>query len=76
MYRMSPEMGPPETTIWEYPGGDTSWRVEFSEFLDDIRLQREPAAGLPDARAALNIVEEIYRLNGDRNAKTHARATP
>ena len=56
-YRMLPEMGPPETTIWEYPRGDRSWALEFAEFLDDIRLDREPAAGLADARAALVVVE-------------------
>ena len=31
-YRMMPQMGPPETTIWEYPGEDTSWRDEFAGF--------------------------------------------
>ena len=61
VYRMTPEMGPPETTIWEYPGADRSWDVEFAEFLDDIRLKRQPSAGLADARAALRIVETIYR---------------
>ena len=60
-YRMTPEMGPPETTIWEYPGADDSWDVEFAEFLDDIRLGRQPVANLQDAQAALRIVEEIYR---------------
>ena len=59
-YRMLPEMGPPETTIWEYPGADRSWEVEFQEFLDDIRLHRQPAADLQAARAALAIVERIY----------------
>jgi hypothetical protein len=54
-------MGPPETTIWEFRGADTSWEVEFREFLDDIRLEREPAAGLGDARAALDVVGRIYR---------------
>ena len=64
-YRMLPEMGPPDTTAWEYPRGDQSWALEFAEFLDDIRFDREPAAGLGDARAALAIVEEIYRQSGD-----------
>jgi predicted dehydrogenase len=63
-YRMLPEMGPPETTIWEYPRGDESWTLEFSEFMDDIRLARTPAADITDARAALAIVEEIYRQSG------------
>ena len=60
-YKMLPEMGPPETTIWEYPRGDRSWALEFEEFLEDIRLGRQPAAGLADARAALAVVEEIQR---------------
>ena len=41
-YRMLPEMGPPETTSWEFPMADNSWEVEFAEFLDDIRLDRHP----------------------------------
>jgi len=57
---MLSQMGPPETTIWEYPMADTSWDVEFAEFVEDIRLGRQPAAGLADARAALQIVERIY----------------
>ena len=63
-YRMLPEMGPPETTIWEYPLGDQSWALEFAEFLDDIRLDRAPSAGLADARAALAVVEEVHRQSG------------
>ena len=63
-YRMLPEMGPPDTTSWEYPMGDDSWAVEIAEFFDDIRLNREPAAGLDDALAALKIVETIYRESG------------
>ncbi|HEV8437428.1 MAG TPA: Gfo/Idh/MocA family oxidoreductase [Methylomirabilota bacterium] len=59
-YRMRPEMGPPETTIWEYPTADGSWAAEFAEFVDDIRLGRPPGAGLADARAALRIIERIY----------------
>jgi predicted dehydrogenase len=63
-YKMLPQMGPPDTTTWEYPRGDDSWALEFGEFLEDIRLNREPAAGLADARAALEIVEKIYRDSG------------
>jgi predicted dehydrogenase len=63
-YRMLPEMGPPDTTTWEFPRGDQSWALEFAEFLDDIRLDRTPSAGLADARAALAVVEDIYRQSG------------
>ena len=64
LYRMLAEMGPPETTIWEYPRGDQSWAIEFAEFLEDIRQHRQPSAGLADARAALSVVERIYQSSG------------
>jgi predicted dehydrogenase len=68
-YKMLPEMGPPETTSWEYPMADNSWDVEFAEFLEDIRLKRQPAAGIRDAVEALHIIEKIYRMSGyDHNA--------
>ena len=63
-YKMLPEMGPPETTSWEYPMGDDSWAVEMAEFYEDIRLDRTPAAGLKDAYEALKIIEIIYRKSG------------
>jgi predicted dehydrogenase len=63
-YRMLPAMGPPETTIWEYPIADDSWECEMREFLEDIRLGRESSPGLGDAAAALEIVHRIYRESG------------
>ena len=63
-YRMLPAMGPPETTKYEFPASDGSWAMEFAEFLEDIRLRREPAANLAAARAALVVVGEIYKQSG------------
>jgi predicted dehydrogenase len=63
-YTMLPEMGPPDTTIWEYPRADRSWALEFDEFLEDIRLGRPPSASLADARAALAIVEQVHQQSG------------
>jgi predicted dehydrogenase len=59
-YKMLPQMGPPETTIWEYPGGDDSWRRETEAFVEDVRLGREPAPGLREGIATLRIVQRIY----------------
>jgi len=61
LYRMLPEMGPPETIAWEYPQEDQSWKWEFEEFLEDIRLRREPSANLRDAQAVLRVVQSVYR---------------
>jgi predicted dehydrogenase len=60
LYRMLAQMGPPETTAWEYPMPDDSWAVEFQEFVEDVRLGRAPSPGLRDAQAALKIVEHVY----------------
>jgi len=59
-YRMLPQMGPPETTIWEYPGEDISWRDEYTHLLACIRERRNPSGSLEDALAALEIVEQLY----------------
>ena len=63
-YQMKPEMGPPDTKLYEFPGPDESWRVEMTEFEKDVQLKRKPDAGLAEARAALQIVEEIYKKSG------------
>jgi len=63
-YRMLPEMGPPETTIWEYPRGDDSWALELQTFITDIRMARDPEPGLVDGIRTLEIVEQIYRNSG------------
>ena len=63
-YKMLPEMGPPETTIFEYARGDESWALETRAFGDDIRLNREPSPGLAEGIRTLEIVEQIYRQSG------------
>ena len=63
-YKMLPEMGPPETTSWEYPMVDDSWAMEMAEFYEDIRLDRRPAAGLKDAYEVLKVIEKVYRESG------------
>ena len=65
-YKMLPQMGPPETTIFEYPRGDESWKLEMSEFFDDIRLGRTPVPGLKEAKAVMEVVEKIYAKSGKR----------
>ena len=59
-YKMLPEMGPPETRAWEYPGEDRSWTEEFNYFAECIRKTREPEGNLRDAFEALRIVEALY----------------
>ena len=60
-YQMQPELGPPPTTIYEYPMPDDSWDYELDAFLSDIRHRKAPQPGIADAQAALRIVEALYR---------------
>jgi predicted dehydrogenase len=64
LYTMRPEMGPPETTHFEFPGGDDSWALEMHAFADDILLGRQPSPGLDEGIHTLEIVEQIYRQSG------------
>lgn len=59
-YRMLPQMGPPETTIWEYPGDDGSWNSEFRAFEAAVVGERAVGATLGDAVAALDVVAAVY----------------
>jgi predicted dehydrogenase len=60
-HKTSPEMGPPETTIWEYPGPDPSWRSEFEAFADAAEKQQRSTEVLENAQAALRVVQKVYR---------------
>lgn len=60
-YKMLPEMGPPETTTWEYPMADDSWAVEMAEFYEDIHKDRMPSSGLQDAYESLKIIQCLYK---------------
>jgi len=59
-YKVRPEMGPPETVSWEWPFEDRSWELEMQEFLEDIKQNREPEAGLEAARKAWRIINKVY----------------
>lgn len=59
-YRMLPGMGPPETTIWEYPFPDSSWDLEFRDFAEAIAEKRRPNGDIYDAKANLEIIGAVY----------------
>jgi predicted dehydrogenase len=63
-YQMKPEMGIPDTKVYEFPGADESWKIEMTKFEEDIQSKLKPDAGLAEARAALQIVETIYEKSG------------
>jgi predicted dehydrogenase len=59
-YQMRPEMGPPETTVYEYPGPDPSWAAEWANFAKAVDDGTRACGDLDDALATLRIVDRIY----------------
>jgi predicted dehydrogenase len=59
-YKMLPQMGPPETTTYEYPGEDRSWHAEWEHFMSCVDEGRQPSGNLDDALAALRVVGALY----------------
>lgn len=59
-YKMKPEMGPPETLIWQYPFPDNSWEREMGELLAAIAGNRRPCGDVHDAIENLRIIDKLY----------------
>jgi predicted dehydrogenase len=59
-YKMLPQMGPPETTIFEYPGEDRSWHAEWAHTLACINERKQPSGNMDDALATLRVVGKLY----------------
>jgi predicted dehydrogenase len=66
-YRMLPAMGPPETSVWEYPGEDGSWSAEYRHMTECLRSGQPLSGGIEDALAVLEIVRQVYD-RGSRRA--------
>jgi predicted dehydrogenase len=71
IYRMGPDLGPPELEEIAYPEQDVSWRLEWAHFAEAIAAGdgRQLLGGLLDARYAWSQVEAAYA--SARVARTH-----
>jgi predicted dehydrogenase len=59
-HRMPPEMGPPETTIWEFPFPDRSFADEFDSFVAAVEGRAAAIGDIGDALANLSIIQAVY----------------
>jgi len=57
----APQMGPPETTIWNFRAATSRGKSRWRNFFEDIKLKRTPVPGLKEAKAALAVVGKIYQ---------------
>jgi len=60
-YHMLPEMGPPETTRWEYPFADHSRKTEIAEFIAAIHEGRRPIGDAAEAVGSMSVIERVYQ---------------
>jgi predicted dehydrogenase len=60
LHRMLPQMGPPETTIWEFPFSDRSFADEFENFVAAAEGRAQAIGDVSDAYANLSIVQAVY----------------
>lgn len=60
LHLMKPEMGPPESKSWMYPEPDTSWAMEMSEFVQDLKTGSKKSDNLASSLEVLRLISEIY----------------
>lgn len=70
VFKMKPEMGPPEITTESFPGEDHSWQLEFNAFLKEIAGEKTYIGTIEDALKAVEIVHGAYRNSGAEWAKS------
>ncbi len=63
LYKMKPEMGPPEVEEFQFPEEDLSWNIENKIFFDRIKNKDYSPAALNDARYVHYIIDKIYSIN-------------
>jgi predicted dehydrogenase len=60
IYRMKPELGPPELEEQLFPNEDVSWTAEWEHFVAALAGEVEPLGTLADAHYAWARVEDAY----------------
>jgi len=60
IYRMAPELGPPEVEQVEFPDVDASWSAEWANVAAAVAGEAELCGSLGDALYAWRCVEEAY----------------
>jgi predicted dehydrogenase len=62
IYEMKKEMGPPKTTIQEYPFEDKSWELELKAFIQNSEKENIKNS-FKESLDVLKIIEEVYEEN-------------
>lgn len=60
LYKMKPEMGPPDVEEFEFPDEDLSWKKENEIFFQKIKKHDYSPTSINDAYYVLKIIDKIY----------------
>ncbi|OGJ49577.1 hypothetical protein A2335_04240 [Candidatus Peregrinibacteria bacterium RIFOXYB2_FULL_32_7] len=63
LYKMKPEMGPPDVEEIDFDQEDTSWQLENEEFYQAIQNKDYSDKKLKEAKYCIDTVFKIYQLN-------------
>jgi predicted dehydrogenase len=72
IYRMKPELGPPDLEEVQFPDEDASWAAEWEHFAGVLAGGGELCGGLADALYAWMCVEEAYDHGPYASMRAHA----
>lgn len=61
LYKMKPEMGPPDVEEFKFPEDDISWKKENMVFFRRIQEKDFSASSLKAASYVLEIIDKIYK---------------
>ena len=66
LYKMKPEMGPPDVEEFEFPGDDLSWKIENEIFWKRIKNKDYSPTALENGLYVHRVISEIYKLNSKK----------
>jgi predicted dehydrogenase len=62
LYKMKPEMGPPDMEEFLFPEEDSSWSTENKIFFERIKTRDYSPESINDAKYVLEMIKKIYNL--------------
>jgi hypothetical protein len=69
IFKMKPEMGPPDVERRDYPADDRSWFEENTNFISAVEGKTQAWGTVTDALASLRVVRDIYSLSAKAQAR-------
>ncbi len=69
LYKMKPEMGPPDVEEIDFPEEDVSWKLENDEFFSAIRKKDFSDKKLKEGYYSIKTVFDVYRFSSKYSQK-------